>query len=106
MSKHAYVVKVLRPHPRVYNPDRPISDLVKNQLLHLSLVERHLPKRHRTGRDVYSIQTEREASEYIRHITSKLHPEGAKKQKAGRKTKPPQAKSQAKNKKTIRGKKS
>jgi hypothetical protein len=79
MSNHTYIVKVPRPHRPVYEPDRPVTDLVRNQLLHLSLAERHLPKRHRTGIDVYSIKTERQASEYIGHITSKLHSKVAEK---------------------------
>jgi len=78
MGKHVYIVKVKKPNPASYNPDRPISSLIRNQILHLSLAERHLDKRHRTGIDVYSIQTEGEASEYIGHLTAKLHPEGAK----------------------------
>src|ERR1700683_3038855 len=77
MKKHKYVVTVPQPHPKAYSPDRPITDLVRNQILHLSLTERHFDKRHRTGVDVYSIQTERQASEYIHHLTKKLHPEGA-----------------------------
>lgn len=84
MSAHAYVVKAPKPHSRAYNPDRPMSDLVRNQILHLSLAERHLEKRHRSGVDVYSIKTEGEASEYIRHLTAKLHPEGARMPKPGK----------------------
>jgi hypothetical protein len=85
MSKHSYVVKVHAPHPSVYNPDRPITDLVRNQILHLSLAERHLPKRHRTEIDIYSIKTERQASEYIHHLTKRLHPQGARKLKVAKK---------------------
>lgn len=86
MKKHKYVVPVSKPHPRAYNPDRPITDLVRNQILHLSLAERHLDKRHHSGIDVYSIQTERQASEYIHHLTKKLHPEGAKPPSKGKKS--------------------
>lgn len=84
MGKHKYTVKVSVPPPHAYNPDRPITDLVRNQIMHLSLAERHLEKRHRSGIDVYSIQSERQASEYIHHLTKKLHPEGAKKAKKAR----------------------
>lgn len=73
MPKHKYVVPVPRPHTPRFEPDRPITDLVRNQLLHLSLAQRSLPKRHRAPVDVYFIKTEGEASEYIRHITAKLH---------------------------------
>jgi hypothetical protein len=73
MKKHTYVVKAPKPHPKAYNPDRPMTDLVRNQILHLSVAERHLDERHQTGTDVHSIQTEREASQYIGHLTKKLH---------------------------------
>jgi hypothetical protein len=86
MKQHKYVVQVQKPHPKAYNPDRPITDLVRNQILHLSLAERHLDKRHQTGIDVYSIQTERQASEYIHHLTRKLHPEGEKPPHKGKKS--------------------
>ena len=73
MAKHSYVVKVPRPHPKRFEPDRPITDLVRNQLLHLSLAQRHLDKKHHHPADVYAIKTDAEAAEFIRHVTSKLH---------------------------------
>lgn len=73
MKNYKFVVDVPATEANAYKPDRPISDLVRNQVMHLSLAERHLEKRHRTGTDVYSIQTERQASEYIEHLTKKLH---------------------------------
>jgi hypothetical protein len=73
MAKHQYVVRVARPHQPRFEPDRPITDLVRNQLLHLSLAQRGLPEKHRAPTDVYSIRTEEQASDYIRHITRKLH---------------------------------
>ena len=79
MSKHKYVVPVPRPHKPRFEPDRPITDLVRNQLLHLSLAQRTLPKHHQAPTDVYSITTDREASEYIHHITGKLHLRAANK---------------------------
>ncbi len=81
MAEHKYAVKVPALDRKAYNPQRPISDLVKNQVLHLSLAERHLPKKDRTGTDVYSIRTEEEAARYIHHLTAKLHPQGARKAK-------------------------
>jgi hypothetical protein len=105
MTKHAYVVKVPRPYAAPYNPDRHITDLVRNQILHLSLAERHLPEHHRTGVDVYSIETERQASEYIRHITAKLHRKSTKKSKPSKKTKPQRSKPTRKRNRTDRRKK-
>ncbi len=87
MKTHKYVVRVEKTPPGAYNPDRKISDLVHNQILHLSVAERHLPKRHQTGIDVHSIKTERQASEYIHHLTKKLHPAGSKKVKPLQKSK-------------------
>jgi hypothetical protein len=73
MKKYKFVVEVPATEPNAYNPDRLISDLVRNQILHMSLAERHLEPRHRTGIDIYSIKTERQASEYLEHLTKKLH---------------------------------
>jgi len=86
MKKHKYVVPVPQPQRGAYNPDRPISDLVHNQILHLSVAERSLEKRHQSPLDVHSIKTERQASEYIHHLTKRLH-ERAKKSKPVRKSK-------------------
>ena len=86
MKTRKYVVSVPKPHPSAYNPDRPISDLVRNQILHLSVAERSLEKRHQSSVDVHSIKTERQDSEYIHHLTRKLH-EHAKKDKPTRKLK-------------------
>jgi len=86
MKTHKYVVPVPKPHPSAYNPDRPISDLVRNQILHLSVAERSLEKHNQSPVDVHSIKTERQASEYIHHLTKKLH-EHAKKAKPARRSK-------------------
>jgi hypothetical protein len=86
MTKHKKVVQVPKPQAGAYNPDRKISDLVHNQILHLSVAERHLPKHHQTGIDVHSIKTERQASEYIHHLTKKLHPAGSKKASPAKKS--------------------
>jgi hypothetical protein len=96
VPKHKYIVKVPRPHVPRYEPDRPITDLVRNQLLHLSLAQRCLPKHHRAPTDVYSIKTEAEAAEYIRHITAKLHLHGHRSAKSSKKMK--QRRSKATNK--------
>jgi hypothetical protein len=86
VAKHKYVVPVPRPHAPRYEPDRPITDLVRNQLLHLSVAQRCLPKHHHAPTDVYSITTEGEASEYIRHITAKLHLRGAANAKSSKRS--------------------
>lgn len=73
MKKYKKVVVVEPTQPGAYNPERPISDLVRNQILHLSVAERGLEKRHQSPLDVHAIKTERQASEYIHHLTQKLH---------------------------------
>ena len=107
MAKHSYVVKVPRPHAKRFEPHRPITDLVRNQLLHLSLAQRHLPREHHHPTDVYSIKTEGEASEFIRHVTSKLHRLKGKdakppKQSKRRKSKPARRSSRRKRKGNAR----
>ena len=99
MAKRKYVVRVPRPHKPRYEPDRPITDLVRNQLLHLSVAQRSLPKQHRAPMDVYSIETEAQASEYTRHITSKLHRRSAANVKASKK-RPKRLRASAKNRGT------
>jgi hypothetical protein len=99
MAKHEYVVKVQKTHPRAYNPNRPITALVQNQLFHLSVAERHLEKRHRSGIDVYSIDTEGKAAEYIQHVTKKLHLGSKSRSGAAIKSKGVSTKSKAKRSK-------
>ena len=105
MAKHKYVVKVPRPHKPRYEPDRPITDLVRNQLLHLSLAQRSLPKQHHAPMDVYSIETEAQASEFIRHVTSKLHLRGAANAKPSKKKQPKRLRTSAKVRGTRQGRK-
>ena len=105
MVKHKYVVKVARPHAPRYEPDRPITDLVRNQLLHLSLAQRSLPKHHHAPKDVYSIETEAQASEYIRHVTSKLHQRGAANGKPSKKKRSKPLRATTKSRGTRQGRK-
>lgn len=99
MKKYKYVVQVPKPHTSAYNPDRPISDLVRNQIRHLSVAERSLDERHQSRLNVHDIKTEREASEYIHHLTKKLH-EHKKKSKPAKQSKARSKKSVRKTKKT------
>jgi len=67
-----------------YNHDRPISSLVRTQLLHLHTAENLcLPEKVRTGININHLLTERQASEYIQKVTALLHRHGkAAKRKA------------------------
>jgi hypothetical protein len=67
-----------------YNHDRPISSLIRTQLLHLHTAENLvLPEKDRTGININHLLTERQASEYIQEVTALLHRHGkAAKRKA------------------------
>lgn len=77
-----------------YNHDRPISSLVRTQLLHLHHAE-HLvvPQKQRTNININTLHTERQASEYIQQVTTLLHKHG---KPARKKSKPAKKKASAK----------
>ena len=56
-----------------YNHHRPISGLIRTQLLHLHAAEQHLPPQHRSNININDLHTEHQASEYIQQVTAKLH---------------------------------
>jgi hypothetical protein len=70
-----------------YDPDRPISSLVRTQLLHLHHAEQiAIPKNKQTNTNINHLLTERQASEYIAAITALLHQYGES--RAGAASKP------------------
>jgi hypothetical protein len=71
-----------------YNPDRPISSLIRTQLLHLHHAE-HLvvPQKQQTNVNINTLHTERQASEYIQRVTALLHKYGKKPAKKSQKKK-------------------
>jgi hypothetical protein len=105
MAEHNYVVKVPKPDPRSYNPDRPINSLVQNQLFHLSVAEKHLAEEHRSGIDVYSIDTEAKAAKYIGHLTGKLHGGSEKRASGTEKSEAAGSRAETKGKNATSGKK-
>jgi phospholipase C len=70
-------VQVPVPSLSSMNPDRPISGLISDQIVHLHKAELTLPPDQQTGIDVHAITTEREASDYIRQVTDRLHVQAA-----------------------------
>jgi hypothetical protein len=56
-----------------YNHHRPISGLIRTQLLHLHAAEQHLPPKDRSNVNINDLHTEHQASEYIQKVTAKLH---------------------------------
>lgn len=69
-------IVVPKPAKSSFNKDRLASDLLKAQVKHLHELEKNLPHRLKTGRNVEEIRTEIDASDYIKTITSRLHPAG------------------------------
>jgi hypothetical protein len=72
------VIKVPKPQEGSFNKNRPVSALLRNQILHMHEVERKFPPSRHSGIYINEIKTEGEAADYIRKVTARLHPEGAK----------------------------
>ena len=91
-----------------YDHDRPISSLIRTQLLHLHTVEAlSLPPKDHTGININDLDTERKASEYIQKVTALLHRHGkaqGRKAAAGRKGKAGKKAVKKSGKKTAAGK--
>ena len=72
------VIKVPKPPQSAFDKNRPVSALLRNQILHLHEVERRFPPSRHSGVYINDIKTEGEAAAYIRKVTARLHPQGAK----------------------------
>lgn len=72
------VIKVPKPAQGSFNKNRPVSALLRNQILHLQEVERKFPPSRHSGIYINEIKKEGEAAAYIRKVTARLHPQGAK----------------------------
>jgi hypothetical protein len=81
------VIKVPQPPPSAYDPNRPVSSLLKMQLEHLFEAEKRLPSRYRSEVYVNAIKTEGEASNYIRKVTEAIHQAHGDAERARRKPK-------------------
>lgn len=77
-------IKVPKTPKSAYDPDRPISELVKNQIRHMQAAEQSLPAERRSLMPVAAITTERDASAYLQHVTEQLHPAALRGQGARR----------------------
>jgi len=67
------LIHVPRPPKSAYNPDRPITSLLKSQVEHLYEAEKKLPLRYHTEIYVNAIKTEGEAARYVREVTEAIH---------------------------------
>ena len=94
-QQFAKTVNVLKfDENEAYDHDRPISSLIRTQLLHLHQAEHiQVPEKERTNININDLHTEREASEYIAKVTRLLHKHG---KAAGKKSKPARKKPTAK----------
>jgi hypothetical protein len=80
LSGEYTAIRIPIPPASAMNRDRPISSLIKNQLLHIQHAESaRLPKVKRVGVKLEDIHTEAEAAAYIEAVTRVLHPQGRKK---------------------------
>lgn len=102
--KDAPTIDVLKfDEEEAYNHDRPISSLVRTQLLHLHTAENlWLPPEDRTNININDLHTEKKASEYIQKVTALLHRHGRRQQQpATASAKPKKARKAAKPRKNA-----
>lgn len=69
------MAKIFVPKPPLsaMGTDRPVSTLLRNQILHLQEAEFRLPLAMQTNIYVNAIKTEGEAADYIQKVTKALH---------------------------------
>ena len=67
------LIPVPKPPKSAYNPDRPMSSLLKSQIEHLREAEGKLPLKYRSEWYIKAIRTESEAAKYIRDVTEAIH---------------------------------
>jgi hypothetical protein len=98
----APIVEVLKfDEEDAYDHDRPISGLIRTQLLHLHHAEHIVvPAKVRTNININHLLTERQASEYIAKVTALVHQYG---KRAGTKRQPKKRIPQKKSKKRVGG---
>jgi hypothetical protein len=62
------------PRPKnAFNPNRPVSALLRAQMEYLREAEKRLPLRYHSDIYVNAVRTEGEAAKYIRHVTEAIH---------------------------------
>jgi hypothetical protein len=67
------LIRVPKPPKSAYDPNRPVSSLLRSQIDHLREAESKLPLRYRSELYVKAVRTEGEAAEYIREVTEAIH---------------------------------
>jgi hypothetical protein len=66
------LIHVPRPPKNAFDPNRPISALLKAQIEYLHDAERRLPLRYRSEIYINAVKTEGEAAKYIREVTEAI----------------------------------
>jgi hypothetical protein len=66
-------ISVPRPPKSAFDPDRPVSALLKAQIEYLHVAERRLPQRYHSEIYINAIKSEGEAAEYIGAVTEAIH---------------------------------
>jgi hypothetical protein len=65
-------IKVPKPPAKAFNPDRPASDLLKQQVRHLEWAVRHAGERRADFHKVKYVKTEREAAQRMQQLLPRL----------------------------------
>jgi len=106
-KKYKLVMKVPKPTKSAYDHKRFISGLIQHQIRHFHDVEKSLLKDGQKLTDISKIETELQASKYLKKMTALLHPQGYEKPRRLAKLKKPAPRKRivtraAKTKKTKR----
>lgn len=67
------LIHVPKAAENAYDPNRPVSSLLKSQIEHLKEAENKLPLSYRSEIYIKAIKTEGEAARYIRDVTEAIH---------------------------------
>jgi glyceraldehyde-3-phosphate dehydrogenase/erythrose-4-phosphate dehydrogenase len=67
------LIHVPRLPKNAFDPNRPVSALLRAQIEYLHDAERRLPLRYRSEVYINAIKTEGEAAKYIREVTEAIH---------------------------------
>jgi hypothetical protein len=67
------LIEVPRPAKSAFNPNRPVSALLKAQMERLRHAASNLPLRYRSEIYINAVKTEGEAARYIRDVTEAIH---------------------------------
>ena len=66
-------IQVPKPPKSAWDPDRPISTLLKSQVEHMYEAEMKLPHQYKSQIYINAIKTEGAAAEYIQKVTAAIH---------------------------------